>query len=662
MSTPELIKPNNQIQIPMTAAIKPAALSTNWKATHSSVQVIEMAHALRSIQKVIGYIDPRECRVTFNSKAGGHSSFTGKTASIVIDPAFALKDLPIKDEDFDVLVGLAVHESGHSLVQSDRVNSVPTLSGLNVRTGGEEIYVDSQMKRQYPVLGQYIRRARAAYNVDPSNINWDNLADAWIATAVYGQVPPIEAYQTGIKTAVMLQVLMELTNKLMSQEMNPIARNKLYAEVGVELDRLHKLQETYKTLQRQDKEAPPTILDEDYSTTIKVDPGEGGVDESEGGEGEEDGDTGGNETLPPDSGDEGQQGNEELEGEGEEDEDFDDIEEDDEGEEENDDPSDEGGGDYVNEEGDFNPDSGLNLDLVESLEEYLHDPQGEISAALEDAINQTLVLETEDITNDLKESYPGVVDADTNVVWQLADTVVETTFNDKLASQLIWLRELNTALGTQTYRNEDHGNLDRRKLYRANIDGRAFKQKKALPRQKSKRVILFDASGSMSGAREVLYDDGKAVFRALSDTIVLSYEVTSGYGRLHLGDSTVNIVQHSIGPDFHKVETGGGTPSGIALAAVAQRYPDAMILHFTDGGSNHGKHPDEVMPQILELYPDVKVVNVYLGSERATGGFARYGSRGSNGYIEEGPNCRNVPIKSVDEFPAAIQKILADWR
>ncbi len=634
-------------------------LSDEWRTQSSQVRAIDLANVLRSLQKVIGSMDAQHCDIGFNSTADSY--FLSNNMSIKIDPKYALKSSPVIGEDFDVLAGLAVHEALHVLCESDRVLG-GWANGImeSIVKIGEEIYIDNYGKRNLPVLGQYIHRGREAYKPPIDLVNWHDIFVVWGAIGIYGILPPnLDNHQQ----LVQLKLLMDLSEELTKQDLYPTARKKLYQETAEKLEALKR----HEQIEEQLKEKPLLELDAPHGmTSKKPDTSSDDSDDSpdsdkpDDTEEEEDNfpkqcpvtgndiDEDGTNSCPDDCKHEEETNNGDMEEEPdptEQEEEGepptlnnpqggqpDNTQEEQEEEETQQDGEDAGGEDEEeSEEGEDDRE----VELI-NITDLFHPNQGELPPELEAAISQALDLEVEDITSLLQGVF--VTEDDDPVIWSLADSKLDTNFNEQLARQLGWVREYKNTIGHQTYRNEPGGRLDATKLYRAPIDGLVFKRKQELPKTDLQLVMLLDASGSMSSRLDI-YEDAKALFRALPDSIILSYDANN---------SAIQIKVHTQGRQFRQVEPRGSTPSGMALAATALKYPRSLIIHFTDGQSNHGNSPAKLIPQIHENYPEVRIVNIQMGNQRHLIGEV------------EGIS-KTVHLGKIEDFPGKLKEILRTW-
>ena len=621
------------------------ALSDEWRIRPSQNKPIDLANAIRSIQKVIAAVDDRECSVSFARQ--NQSSFKGSALQIRIDPRFALTSTPISGTDFDVLAGLGVHEGLHSHCQSDKVKNTGSTIYEGVATVAEEIYVDNFAKRNFPILGKYVHLARQAYKVEPNQINWDDIFVTWTAIAVFGLMPE-GPWLTDIKKVAQLQLLMETSTILMAKNIEPRQRQKLYEETAERLEKMMEREKVEDQL-RQNKEKEPELeLDAPHGmTTQKANKEEDEPeDEEEEEDGEADNPSESNQEVPPNT-----ETGEEKSGSG--------AEEGDDEESETDtslQPSDEGEGDDGENGPDVGPDSASfdsDGDTDEEDEDgdndkpqfvditqLLHPATIELSPELESQVGEVLELGIVDMSQEVADGFN--VSGSTAIVWTKSKEAIDTSFNEQLARQLGWVKDYKNTKGKQKYRNEPRGKLDGRRLYRAPIDGRIFKKTVIRPQQELDLVLLLDASGSMMGNQDI-YEDAKALYRALPEATVLSYE----------DGNQVNIVEHTADRAFRKVQIGGGTPTSLALAATSLKYPRSLIIHFTDGGCNQTELA-EIMPQIHDKFPLLKMVHIQLASGMGRGAFG--------GEIPEQEGwSRTIVMDSIHDFPNRLKDILKEW-
>ncbi len=141
----------------------------------------------------------------------------------------------------------------------------------------------------------------------------------------------------------------------------------------------------------------------------------------------------------------------------------------------------------------------------------------------------------------------------------------------------------------KTNRGLDSGKIDRRKLYRALIDGRCFKIEQMIAEFSWNFTVVIDASMSMAGFK----------WRIVENTMNALHKALQGYqNRLSIFGyfewDGVCIVSELLRKDvLYSIAPTGRTPSGQAILAAALLMPREtkkrkFILHITDGESNSG--------------------------------------------------------------------------
>ena len=661
-------------------------LSVEWRVATSTHPPVELALALRAVGKVIGHVTQEDVTISFSQ--GGESYYNSENKHIVIDAKYALDSYPIDPDKFDVLVGLAAHEGAHSTLGSGSVYQhrvkLNTGETVNVSLLGEEIWCDTYLKYQYPQLAKYLRKSRTAYNRELPNYN--SVAEIFTYTGIYGNLVNTDMFAASPVSREVV-ILLEMAAKLNSAIMYTMApnvpqiRENIYNEAAIALRQLQSQKSQEEAESYQEKE-PPLELEEYYEsgggkTTIQMDKdgkaGEVQPDNEEEDNNEQDEDPQGD-SEPSDQTPEQA---DDQEGEPSPPEDDDDSSADGEGE-----PNPPGEEPDAQEEPFDLPDQANNSlgqqleTLLDSLSEAevddgsieqaikdlfqpearevdgrTNDNKGEIndfhhrtpiSEQLMEAIKDATELETEDMLPSIKDTFgelTGVHRISESVLWNKPpkNSEFEEAVNDDLAKSLAWIKELKNARGKRTLRNEEHGVLDAQRLYRAGINGLIYKRKKQLPQGKRKIVLLLDASGSMSGHTSV-YVDAHTVVRIVGDCEVISYRAWWGSFQMN---------EHRLGQRMTQVNPDGGTPSGWAIMSCAIKYPEHLIIHFTDGMPNNAPLPAEVIPTLNKTNPELKLVNVlYRASALA---------------YPEKEWSRNILLREPKQFGEELKSILREW-
>tara|TARA_Y100000310_G_scaffold193641_1_gene193595 strand:+ start:2744 stop:4603 length:1860 start_codon:yes stop_codon:yes gene_type:complete len=612
--------------------------SETWRINKSHIKYLELAQALRGLRKVIGTIDPEGFSISFAQNPDDVSYCDTAHSRIVIDPKFALKSTPISGPDFDILVGLSAHEAAHALLESLKAKPITAATNQllhGIYTVGEEVYVDSYLRRVVPIVGKYLTKARQAYNVEPDTVDWPDLIEAWKAIAVYGHTPPVEAFGDDKVRAVEISVLMELSQTLMNKTLSWGQRRTLYESIANTLEELARRAKVEESIRQRAEHKPPLDLESNNTVSQQLpsdkkeeeqqpDVGDDNASNDEG----EESDTDENDTQP-----QGSSGSKD-------------------GDTSTENGTGSGQGDD-NQNGEASGESSIptvTIPMTKPIE--LHPTPGLMNPELHQAVQEALDNETEDITISLQSIYNNDLEAGT-IIWEQATTEVDSEFSPELALQLRWIQEYKNTVGHQVYRNEARGTIDQTRLHRAPITGKVFKTKQIIPHQDLGLVLLVDASSSMNNGKNLtIYEDVKALFKSLPEAKVISYREDRGLIKLAL---------HTSGRQFRKIHATGNTPSGVALAAVANKYPNSLIIHFTDGGPNRGVMPEEIMPEIHEQYPKVKIVNIRLDISLNNRGRYHYDSSMDEVYPIIPGVSSNIEISNVNEFPQALKEVLLRW-
>ena len=124
------------------------------------------------------------------------------------------------------------------------------------------------------------------------------------------------------------------------------------------------------------------------------------------------------------------------------------------------------------------------------------------------------------------------------------------------------------------------------------------------------------------------------------------------------GDGQIDIRTHTQDRVFRKILTQGGTPTTEALAATALKFPNALIIHFTDGGCNQ-KELTELFPKIHTQHPRLKMVHIQMAEPH-------YDVRqGMANRVESIPEfegmSKTVMMDTIEEFPGKLREILRQW-
>jgi len=145
------------------------------------------------------------------------------------------------------------------------------------------------------------------------------------------------------------------------------------------------------------------------------------------------------------------------------------------------------------------------------------------------------------------------------------------------------------------------GKIDGRRLYRAALDGKVFKQKELTTSNNAWNItILVDASASMKGEAGNIGKD----WAITQKTFVSLCEAAKGCGntlnvfayyeaggRCHISKLYYNDRLFSVTPQGH-------TPTGQAIMSAALKTPNdkrRLIVHITDGEPNCGASVEQAL-------------------------------------------------------------------
>ena len=218
-----------------------------------------------------------------------------------------------------------------------------------------------------------------------------------------------------------------------------------------------------------------------------------------------------------------------------------------------------------------------------------------IDQKLANDIEEAMVSDTEDITQDIYKEFEEAGFKTTSrgfLITRKNETrTIQIRPDPELCRKLERILMIRQRLQSRVMRGENYGKLDMRKLHRSQTDQRIFKLKYRFPDGFPESAILVDMSGSMSGeqAEEV-------IIAATSLANVVKCQVWA-YAQQ---SSEIAVTRLNEGTITHSCRPEGNTPSGVALAAVADTLKKGgLIIHLTDGEHNVEFGPAEAM-QLLK--------------------------------------------------------------
>lgn len=151
----------------------------------------------------------------------------------------------------------------------------------------------------------------------------------------------------------------------------------------------------------------------------------------------------------------------------------------------------------------------------------------------------------------------------------------------KLVKALMWLRNIKTSRDTVILRAQETGKIDKRRLYRAPIDGLVFRDTRTKKKVKRKIWLLMDGSGSMLDRAE-MFKLCAAVKGVLPEARVYTYHDICRRTEIMRLDTKLRMI---------RIKATGETPSGDAIIFVGhllQQGGGGLLIHFTDGTVNSG--------------------------------------------------------------------------
>ena len=625
--------------------ITDAPLSEKWRLSGSKVQAIDLANLQKAMTVTAGHLSGQQVK----SFTFGTSTHADELGNIVYDVNEVI-DLPnpLPGEIVDIMLGKTVHESGHLNAQSSfavdryRVGNKEgvgsPLSYVELNDLGEEVYTDNYVNRHMGLTApEYLKRARHSDAVKQDPATLTGLHNILLAQHIYGFVPSQEKLDElqEVERSI-YYVASALFTNLSSGDVEPRKRRGLYDDawraISAMIDSLVKQKEIAKDMANDTFGFPQS-----GRGLSKKETQENNVRRA-------------NEVLGINPQDEGERLNDSVKMSRN--------------------PSSETIKDLQSKIRDLahGRRTKTNRKKLEGLERALHEaklaevqsqdtPEAKRAQGLVASIQEAVDSGSEDMTAIVQGYQNEAFGTLTKfaVIYKSVDKKADEydRFDQILYKKLVWLRDLKNTIGKETLRGEERGQVDGHYLYRALIDGKVFKQNRIRNRKDKKIVCLLDASGSMSGHREI-YQAAHALAKVVKGTEVLSYraQITSSYdGKV---TDTCLIVRQTSAQGFKEVEVGGRTPSGEALVATAEKFPDCLLVHFTDGENNDGIMSSDAFQIFKDKFPKVQVVDVNMVGQRA-----EFYEKQKN--HPENPNVRSVYISGVQEFPEVLQESIKPW-
>jgi hypothetical protein len=148
------------------------------------------------------------------------------------------------------------------------------------------------------------------------------------------------------------------------------------------------------------------------------------------------------------------------------------------------------------------------------------------------------------------------------------------------------------------------------------------------------------------GGREIIYKAAASVKQIFPESIVWTYS-SSGFNQ---------IDDYSKGAKLTRIKPSGSTPSGRALAAAVSKYPDSLILHFTDGEPNVDTDTAKVLGKIDQVYPAASIVNVVYQPRSLN-----KAQQLCQEYYPETNTSTSLAIDNLDDFSITLRKVVETW-
>ena len=610
-----------------TVDLTSADLSGKWRITGSRQKALDLLNIQRSLSVVAGHFSGNKLK---SFRFGQHTCAT-ENGDIFFDVKSIMDEpSPLPAARLDVIVGMIVHESMHVLTRStDAHNRNLNHSGTgfpityhDLEALGEEVYVDNFARRHLgAVAPEYLRRARGFFSPDLKDPK--GIYNILLTEQVYGHDPAgnkdgrdeLDANET---ERMIFFLVESLCKNLAQQDQSFSQRQTSYANAWSAIEKLvntnveqqkvasemaseglgfpsegqgrgkSKAEAALENLRRANQ-----VLGLTPQSKIQdpIDPNKGL-------------------SMPTESTKAAQRTEQNLAAKA--------------------------NGPSMQKV--TNTDGQTNMEKIEGVKEL------QLGQALLQAIQEAEDNGTEDMTI-IVSGYQTEEFGDASTMAVTYETASKEAqeyaeWDESLYKELIWLRDLKNTFGKETSRGEERGQIDRHSLHRASIDGKVFKQIHRKQRKDKKVVCLLDASGSMGNSMEI-YEAAHALIKVVKGTEVLSYDSR--------GHACV-IVRQTSKTGMKRISPGGGTPSGQALLATAVKFPDSIIVHFTDGDGNHGFTTDQAFTILEKEFPRVQVLDVQMRPDEW---------QHESGDIR--PNVTRVSIAETGEFPAILKEAIKPW-
>lgn len=554
-------------------------LSDFWRCDRSDDRVLELASVLHGADILIGNMGS-DIRVAWSGQEVSYTDFGQRIVALDYGP---LKDklCPFPGATVDEVIGYAAHEGGHCLwTAPDKDKNIQRQVGLlwsdlpasfqqewqrdrqtvldglcRIQNILEDAYVDHHVAMRWPVLAEYIRIARTTIikrtSFDPGSIigaacaDRKGVIDLWLWVSLYGQ--PLTDLPSGPLRKVM-QALLEFTRKA-TVESNAIARHHMAVDASIVVWR--ELPQRYVSAGAGSQSTGPALQRSNCTEgkTHNSASDRTGKSASQAGRDVVTNDAG---TSPPESSDDKDEASS-LDG--------------------------------------IDPASGLN-----KRGRKVTQVPGPLLKRLADAIANEMESISQPVSRCLAEDPAEVAarvrkasyDAEraTRVTAQIRREAQEMqqVFRRQQDLRACWLHGL------------DRGKLDDRRLWKPFVGDPGYYKRKDVLRGPNMAVgLLLDVSGSMTPYMPVVEQTVAIFYQGLIGMPGMNFAAWCYTGQSARVALTRICDRRSPLLCLGRLEDGGGTPSGAAIASVKvllERMPEKrkLLIHFTDGRPDSAAH------------------------------------------------------------------------
>ena len=683
-------------------------LSSLWRENVSESRDIELGHALRAIARAVGYVSANGEHITLADVPTG-LNIKAEQILISLDVLTRANHYPVPPRALDIALGTGLHEAAHSVTNTfpgvllekvkyyaseyllqqaaQRIKSTTTrLPDASVRDTRRyyseyaayrgpdgfrveeyvvlmaEVIADSYLRHDV-IRGEYLARTRKYFEgpvKEDTVTQWD-FGKVAIDRIVYGN----QYLQPALAHLNLLKILSRIADAI-SQRVPAIVQAdsllEVYNILGIGwitfVDACRQELDSNLPMAQQPQQQIPNLQPSESQSSS----GSGSDSETEKSESSEDSESENVKDSDKIEGTEASQNKPKNKADSTDSTDSidDDEDDDDYGDYANDFDFDAElpmGGEYQ----DLPPDAGIEsvdsgLRANSSTDSFLDPmhaalPKHKIEdlTRIFDEVQQALEQEKEDLSQILQD-VPSAAGrgrrSRASLMLQKAktDDARQIAPDEKIMKQLDWLNRVYNGRKFDWKKRREMGAVDRRRLPNYEMGRTYRKQRRKQDNRRLDLVLLLDLSNSMrSGAGNHVYRIASSLYRLLPKTLLYGY---SGYDR---NTTLFNLIHAG---QLEQPEPKGGTPSAIALYGIANRHPESLIIHLTDGQPNYDQNIREVMQLIERKYRDCFIANVLLGNYQKP----NYGS-----YTNPTKNAVVTSITNASEFPVFLLETLKPW-